>query len=200
MCNYIISIINETIKSMEQGKFQCFCLGFLPIYDSKYKGLKRFGHNARGKTRKGTPDILLTLEDGKIIAVECSTEKNYWKQTEDIDKWKPCKDINKCIEKFKNDLKEIVLCSNQEQPTNKPMIDSEIIKLEKIKTLAIISIYDLAKIENILSKNIQNPLFGAIIKEYFHELYEIEQYKLLSTQKNIEEGFKRIVNELIKNK
>ena len=80
MSNYIISIINETIKSMEQGEFQCFCLNFLPVYDSKYKGLKRFGHNARGKTTKGTPDNLLTLEDGKIIAFECSTEKKYWKQ------------------------------------------------------------------------------------------------------------------------
>ena len=200
MGNYIISIIGETIKSMEQGEFQCFCLDFLPIYDSKYKGLKRSGHTAEGKTRKGTPDMFLTLEDGKIIAGECSTKKDYWKQKEDFNKWKPCEDINKCIEEFKNDLKEIVLCSNQEQPTNKPMIDSEIIKLAKNKTLAIISIYDLAKIENIISKNIQNPLFGAIIKEYFHELYEIEQYKLLSTQKNIEEGFKRIVNELIKNK
>ena len=200
MGNYVISIINETIKSMEQGKFQCFCLSFLAIYDSKYKGLKRSGHNARGKTRKGTPDILLTLEDGKIIAVECSTEKNYWKQTEDINKWKPCKDINKCIEKFKNDLKEIVLCSNQEQPTNKPDIDSKIIKFAKSKTSAVVTIFDCAQIENIVSASIQNPLFKSIYKEYFPEIYEIEYNKVLDNKKNIEEGFKKIINDFIKNK
>ncbi|GAI88621.1 unnamed protein product, partial [marine sediment metagenome] len=63
MSNVKNSMICETIKSMEQGKFECFCHDFLPIYDPKYKGLKRFGHNARGKTTKGTPDNLLTLED-----------------------------------------------------------------------------------------------------------------------------------------
>ena len=200
MNNYIISIINKTIKSMEQGRFQCFCLDLLPIYDSKYKGLKRFGHTAEGKTRKGTPDLITTLENGKIIAVECSTEKSYWKQTKDIDKWKPCKDINKCIEEFKNNLKEIILCSNQEQPTNKPNLDSEIFKFVRTKTSAIITIYDCAKIENIISKNIQNSLFGTIIKEYFHELYDIEHYKLEATQKIVKEVFSKIINESIKNK
>jgi len=199
MSNYESKIICETIKSMEQGEFQCFCLDFLPIYDSKYEGLKRFGHTAEGKTRKGTPDMLLTLEDGKIIAGECSTEKDYWKQKEDFNKWKPCKDINKCIEEFKNDLKEIILCSNREQPTNKPKIESEIIKFAGNKTSVIISIYDLAKIESIISRNIQNPSFRAIIKEYFNELYNIELYKLSSTQKSVEEGFKKIIDELIKN-
>ena len=200
MSNYKISIINKIIKSMEQGEFQCFCLNFLPIHDPKYIGLKRHGHTAGGKTRKGTPDLILTLGDGGIIAFECGTEENYWKQTEDIDKWKPCKDINKCIEEFKNNLKEIILCSNQEQPTNKPNLDSEIIKFAKTKTSAIISIYDCAKIENIIYANIQNPLFKSIYKEYFSEIYEIENNKVLENQKNIEEGFKKIINESIKNK
>jgi len=173
MNNYKNTMIHETIKSMEQGEFQCFCLNFLPIYDSKYKGLKRFGHTAEGKTRKGTPDIILTSEDGKIIAVECSTEKNYWKQTENINKWKPCKDINKCIEKFKNNLKEIVLCSNQEQPTNAPNLDSKIIKFARNKTSAKIIIFDCAKIENILSENLKNSSFKLIFENYFPKLYEI---------------------------
>lgn len=189
MNNYIISIINKTIKSMEQGRFQCFCLDLLPIYDSKYKGLKRFGHTAEGKTRKGTPDLITTLENGKIIAVECSTEKNYWKQTEDIDKWKPCKDINKCIEELKNNLKEIVLCSNQEQPTNKPDIDSEIFKFARNKTPAKITIFDCAKIENIVSTNMQSPLFRLIFENYFPKLYEITEVnkpvsQLIETLKN----------------
>ena len=200
MGNFIISIINETIKSMEQGKFECFCLAFLPIYDSKYIGLKRFGHNARGKTIKGTPDNLLTLEDGKIIANECSTQKDYWKQKKDFNEWKPCADINKCIEKCKNNLKEIILCSNQEQPSLNPCLDSEIIKFARNKTSAKITIFDCAKIENIISKNIQNPLFGTIIKEYFHELYGIEHYKFSTTQKIVKEVFSKIINESIKNK
>ncbi len=200
MSNYKNLMICETIKSMEQGEFQSFCLDFIPIYDSKYKGLKRFGNTAEGKTRKGTPDMILTLGDGKIIAGECSTKKDYWKQKKDFNKWKPCEDINKCINEFKNDLKEVILCSNQEQPTNKPKIDSEIIKFAKDKTLAIISIYDLAKIESIISRNIQNPSFRSIIKKYFNELYNIELYKLSSTQKSVEEGFKKIINELIKDK
>jgi len=198
MSNYIISIINETIKSMEQGEFQCFCLNFLPVYDSKYKGLKRFGHNSRGKTRKGTPDILLTLEDGKIIAIECSTEKNYWKQKEDFNKWKPCKDINKCIEKCKNNLKEIILCSNQEQPTNKPDIDSEIIKFARNKTSAKITIFDCAKIENILFTNLKIPSFKLIYENYFPDLYEIEHNKLYA-QKNFEEEISKIISASIKN-
>ncbi len=198
MSNYIISIINETIKSMEQGEFQCFCLDFLPVYDSKYKGLKRFGHNARGKTRKGTPDILLTLEDGKIIAIECSTEKNYWKQKEDFNKWKPCKDINKCIEKCKNNLKEIILCSNQEQPTSKPDIDSKIIKFARNKTFAKITIFDCAKIENILSTNLKIPSFKLIYENYFPDLYEIEHNKLYA-QKNFEEEISKIISVSIKN-
>jgi hypothetical protein len=200
MSNYKNPMICETIKSMEQGEFQCFCLDFIPIYDSKYKGLKRFGNTAGGKTRKGTPDMILTLGDGKIIAGECSTEKDYWKQKEDFNKWKPCKDINKCIDEFTNDLKEVILCSNQEQPTNKPKIDSDIIKFAEKRTSAIISIYDCAKIENIISKNIQNPLFVTIIKEYFHELYDIEHYKLSATQKIVKEVFSKIINESIKNK
>jgi len=199
MGNFIISIINETIKSMEQGKFECFCLAFLPIYDSKYIGLKRFGHNARGKTIKGTPDNLLTLEDGKIIANECSTQKDYWKQKKDFNEWKPCADINKCIKKCKNNLKEIILCSNQEQPSLNPCLDSEIIKFARNKTSAKITIFDCAKIENIISKNIQDAPFRAIIKEYFHKLYNIEHFNLLSNQKSIEEGLKKIINELIKN-
>lgn len=67
MSNIKNSMICETIKSMEQGEFQCFCLDLLPIHDSKYKGLKRFGHTAEGKTRKGTPDMLLTLEEASEI-------------------------------------------------------------------------------------------------------------------------------------
>jgi hypothetical protein len=183
---------------MEQGEFQCFCLDFLPVYDSKYKGLKRFGHNARGKTRKGTPDILLTLEDGKIIAIECSTEKNYWKQKEDFNKWKPCKDINKCIEKCKNNLKEIILCSNQEQPTSKPDIDSKIIKFARNKTFAKITIFDCAKIENILSTNLKIPSFKLIYENYFPDLYEIEHNKLYA-QKNFEEEISKIISVSIKN-
>jgi len=197
-------IIHEKIISMEQGEFQCLCLDFLSTYDSKYKDLERFGHTSKGKTRKGTPDIIATLSDGRVIAVECSTEEGYWKKTVDIEKWKPCKDINSCIKKIGQNLNEIILCSNLEQPTSQPNLSSEIINYAKnISPVNIsISIYDGARIEKIISDNISNPLFNRIIKEYFHELYEvvyeIEKEKLSSSQLHIEEIVKNVTQKIIK--
>lgn len=197
-------IIHEKIISMEQGEFQCLCLDFLSTYDSKYKDLERFGHTSKGKTRKGTPDIIATLSDGKVIAVECSTGEGYWKKTVDIGKWKPCKDINSCIKKIGQNLNEIILCSNLEQPTSQPNLSSEIINYAKnISPVNIsISIYDGARIEKIISDNISDPLFKRIIKEYFHELYEvvyeIEKEKLSSSQLHIEEIVKNVTQKIIK--
>jgi hypothetical protein len=197
-------MICETIKSMEQGEFQCLCLDFLSIYDLKYKDLERFGHTSEGKTRKGIPDIIATLSDGRIIAVECSTKEDYWKKTVDIEKWKPCKDINSCIKKIGQNLNEIILCSNREKPTNQPNLSFEIINYAKgISSVNIpISIYDCARIEKIISDNVSNPLFKKIIKEYFHDLYElvdeIEKEKLLSSQHNIEKIVKIATQEFIK--
>ncbi|GAI90649.1 unnamed protein product, partial [marine sediment metagenome] len=139
------------------------------------------------------PDNLLTLEDGKIIANECSTQKNYWKQKKDLNKWKPCADINKCIEKCKNNLKEIILCSNQEQPGLNPCLDSEIIKFARNKTSAKITIFDCAKIEDIISENIQNSLFGIIIENYFPKLYEI-----LEVKEPIKQMIKTLENSMLK--
>ena len=51
---------------------------FLSAHDRSYRGLERFGHTPGGKTRKGTPDLLKTLDDGRQLAVQCSTEKSYW--------------------------------------------------------------------------------------------------------------------------
>ena len=197
-------LIHEKIISMEQGEFQCLCLGFLSTYDSKYKDLERFGHTSGGKTRKGTPDIIATSNDGRVIAVECSTEEGYWKKTVDIKKWKPCKDINSCVKKIGKTLNEIILCSNQEQPTNQPNLSSEIINYAKdISPVNIsISIYDGARIEKIISDNVSNPSFKKIIKQYFHALFEvayrIEEERLLSSQHQIEEITKNIFQEFIK--
>ena len=57
--------ISATLKLMEQGAFQSFCLDFLPLIGSSYKGLERHGGTADGKTRKGTPDLIKTFSNGK---------------------------------------------------------------------------------------------------------------------------------------
>ncbi len=203
MSNWKNKIIHKIIQSMEQGEFQCLCLDFLSTYDSKYKDLKRFGHTPEGKTRKGIPDLIATLSDGSIVAVECSTEKDYWKKITDIEKWKPCKDIISCINKIGKTLNEIILCSNQEQPTNKPNLSPEIINYAKeISPLNIlISIYNSAKIEKIISDNLSNPLFKEVIKKYFHELFEvvygIEEERLVSFQQKMKEITKNVFHEFI---
>ena len=68
--------IEAALESMEQGRFQDFCLAFLPLYDERYAGLARFGHTVEGKTRIGTPDLIITDSDGFQTAVECSTEQD----------------------------------------------------------------------------------------------------------------------------
>ena len=101
-------LLSKSLESLEQGAFQEFCLSFLPLYDTKYKGLERHGATAAGKTRKGTPDLLKTGEQGKQIAVQCSTEEDYWIPPSAYENWKPIKDITKCIEALKS-IDEIVL-------------------------------------------------------------------------------------------
>jgi len=92
---------------MEAGRFQDFCLRFLPCFADRYAGLERFGHTTEGKTRPGTPDLIRTLESGKQIAVQCGTEERYWGPTNKVDELKPVQDIQKCLGKLDN-LIEIV--------------------------------------------------------------------------------------------
>jgi len=70
MRHKLIKEISSALKAMEEGKFQDFCLDFLLLFDSSYKGLGRHRGTVEGKTRKGTPDLIKTLNNGKQIAVQ----------------------------------------------------------------------------------------------------------------------------------
>ena len=124
MSNVIRSLVEETLETMEAGNFQDFCLEFLPTTNDRYTGLSRFGHTASGKTRPGTPDLLLTCADGSQIAVQCGTEENYWVCSQKVENWKPFVDAQKCLNTLTN-LVEIVLIANREVPINKPNTNSE---------------------------------------------------------------------------
>ena len=53
--NVVKTIISNSLKAIEQGALQEFCLSFLPIYNSRFNGLEHHGGTATGKTRAGTP-------------------------------------------------------------------------------------------------------------------------------------------------
>ena len=155
----IINGINIVLDQIDDGPFQSFCLDFLPLYNNTYQQLKRHGGTSTGKTRKGTPDLIKTLDNGEQIAVQCSVEENYWKKPkkeEKLDNWKPVSDINDCISKVTN-LKEIVLCSNREIPTNLPNVKSELIQKYKDITDAKITLLDRADIEKTLLEYVGTP-------------------------------------------
>ncbi|MBF0216127.1 MAG: hypothetical protein HQL30_03920 [Candidatus Omnitrophica bacterium] len=176
------SILSKEVKEMEAGAFQDFCLDLLPLIDPKYQGLERFGHTVEGKTRKGTPDLIKTLTNGKQIAVQCGTQENYWKKTKDLSKWKPCEDIDSCLAELK-DLQEIVLCSNREIPTNLPNIKSDIIVYARNKTSADIDLKALVDIEQILSDKII-PEFISLFKKHLpHTFNAIDRFTDLNKHK-----------------
>lgn len=165
--------ISDALKAMEQGTFQSFCLAFLPFLSPDYNGLERHGATADGKTRKGTPDLIKTFDNGQQIAVECSVENTYWKAPKDVNKylyWKPCQDVDKCLAKL-NNLQEIVLCSNQEIPNKAPNTKADIISYVKNKTNAKITPLCCADIENVLANNTENLLFDFLFQKYFSGVY-----------------------------
>lgn len=165
----IKTLISESIKGFEQGKLQDFCLSFLPLYDEIFIKLERHGATAEGKTRKGTPDLIKTLDDGSHICVQCSVEKTYWNKTKDIDEWKPIKDIIKCKKNIDN-IKSIVLCASQEIPTSLPTIKAEIKASGKKYTDAEIIIWSISNFEEELRKDICR--YADILKNFFPDLYD----------------------------
>ena len=145
-------LLSKSLEALEQGAFQEFCLSFLPLYDKKYKGLERHGATAGGKTRKGTPDLLKIGERGKQIAVQCSTEEDYWIPPSAYENWKPIKDIMKCIEALKS-VEEIVLCSNREISPSRPNTKSEIVTWAKPLTGARITLLSISSFEEEILQN-----------------------------------------------
>lgn len=171
MGDVIKTIISSSLKALEQGALQDFCLSFLPIFDSRFNGLERHGGTASGKTRAGTPDLLKTDPDGSHICVQCSAEQDYWsKPKKNINAWKPIKDIDECVSKIKN-IKEIVLCSSQEIPTNLPNAKANIISYVKnIDNKIVVTLFSISNFEEELSVSRK---YLAIIRKYFPDLYEV---------------------------
>jgi hypothetical protein len=170
MGDVVRTLLSTAIKALEQGAFQEFCLSFLPYFDSRFRGMERHGGTADGKTRAGTPDLIKTLADGSHICIQCSVEKDYWSRPANVDEWKPIKDVTKCVKEISN-IKEIVLCSSQEIPTNLPNTKSDIIRHSKKITKAEITIFSISNFEEEISKNKDNKYTG-IIKAFCPVLYE----------------------------
>jgi hypothetical protein len=169
MGDAIKSLLSESIKVLEQGAFQEFCLSFLPIFDSKFVGLERHGGTADGKTRAGTPDLLKTNPDGSHICVQCSIDKDYWTKPSQINNWKPIKDILECANKV-NKIAEIVLCASPEIPTNLPNLKSEIKDISGNYTNALITILSLSNFEETISNSIHR--YSELIKSFCPTVYE----------------------------
>ncbi len=170
----MIKEISGAVGVMEQGAFQDFCIDFLPLFNPSYEGLERHGGTVEGKTRKGTPDLIKTLSGGRQIAVQCSVATGYWKSPKEKSKfptWKPCEDIDKCVQNLDN-VGEIVLCSNQEIPTNKPNAKADILSYAKHKTNARITSLCCADIESFLINNVATPDFEALFKNHFPRIHE----------------------------
>ena len=149
---------------------------FLSAQDRSYSCLERFGHTPGGKTRKGTPDLLKTLDDGRQLAVQCSTEKSYWNKPQQRGKllhnWKPCMDLDDCLEKLQDPV-EIVLCCNQEIPTNHPNAKADILNYASHKTKAKITILALEDFDQNLAINIGTPAFAQIFEQFFPNLFDL---------------------------
>ncbi len=169
MGDVVKSFISESIKVLEQGDFQEFCLSFLPIFDSKFVGLERHGGTSKGTTRAGTPDLLKTNPDGSHICVQCSVDKAYWTKPSQINNWKPIKDIIECANKIGN-ITEIVLCASPEIPTNLPNVKKEIIENAKNHTTAIITILSLSNFEETIKTNIFD--YTKLIERFCPTVYD----------------------------
>ncbi len=176
MKTHFRSEISSTLARMEQGRFQDFCLAFLPLYNPLYKNLARFGHTVEGKTRKGTPDLLKTTTEGFQIAVQCSTEENYWippRQKEKYsESWKPCQDIDKCLTALENPT-EITLCSNNEITTNQPNAKTRIIEYAQARTEARILCLSIEDLDEVLAINIHNSDYELLFREFFPDVFQL---------------------------
>jgi hypothetical protein len=113
-------LLTNELDRMDQGAIQEFARDFLPCVGTKYKNLDIIGGTKKGRTRKGTPDLICTLNDGSQIAVQCSVKEKYWHVPESpthYEAWKPCEDIDKCVDHLPK-LSEVVLFSSQQLPSN----------------------------------------------------------------------------------
>ena len=129
MTTFQRGLIEKKIQEMEEGAFQELMLRFLPLYDSNYIGIHRHGGTEFGKTCIGVPDLLKTFNDGRQVACECGTQKDYWKKpldSKNMSNWKPIEDAEKCLSELENPI-EIILASSRPFPKKDPNVKNIII-------------------------------------------------------------------------
>lgn len=160
-------IVSDTIQNMGADDFQKFCTQLLPLLNDKYKGLERHGATKTGKTRKGTPDSILTTNNGTQIAMQASVEENYWGSSKDnITNLKPYKDVVKCIKNLSS-VSEVILMSNQELPTNNADVKSSVIKkIQETNADLIIKIFSLVTFESLFQADFKK--YYPILKDYMN--------------------------------
>lgn len=158
-------LIETALEAFEGGRFQDFCLDFLPIYDARFEGLARVGHTAEGKTRAGTPDLLKTVGD-RQIAVQCGTDREYWPPERSIEASKPYQDATACVRKLRN-LVEIVLITNRETPARTPNVRAAISAALARETTATVTLLGREALGQYVAANVNEPRVANLIADYF---------------------------------
>ena len=104
-----LRFIETTLKEIDQAKFHSLCDAYL--HRRGYEHINPIGRViGADKVRKGTPDTLISLPNGKFIFAEYTTQ-----QTGVSEKF--LKDLDKCFEESKTgvaveQIQEIIFCHN----------------------------------------------------------------------------------------
>ncbi len=157
---------------MEPGRFQDFCLHFLPCLADRFEGLERHGHTSGGKTRPGVPDLIKTLDSGMQIAVECGTEEGYWGPVENVADLKPYKDIVKCLKTLEAPI-EIVAVSNREVPRGAVNVKSQISRALRPSPEVRITLIDVGEISDFLDRSVEDPRVKRLLGDYCPNITDI---------------------------
>lgn len=172
MTSVFRSLIEATLQGMEGGRFQDFCLEFLPLFNERFVGLSRVGHTADGKTRRGVPDLIKTDARGAQTAIQCGTQEDYWKPSPEYKKWKPLDDAKECLQELAFPT-EIVLISNREVPPSHSNCKAELIAQISPDGSTVITPISLEEISQILSTAVYEPATRKLIKSYFPEVFDV---------------------------
>lgn len=92
----LINQIKSKLLELEGGIFQSLCVNWL--FKKGYQNINAIGMTkTSNKTTTGTPDILISLPDGKYIFSECTTQQGNLRS-------KIENDIDKCLDKEKTGI------------------------------------------------------------------------------------------------
>jgi hypothetical protein len=112
-----ISIIEERLKAINETVFQELCDAYISLKYHKSRAFSRTGTQlGKQKTKKGTPDSFVQLDDGTYLFIESTTQ-----QTNLLEKFKG--DVSGCLAELdksipREKLREIILCFNSKVNTS----------------------------------------------------------------------------------